>query len=203
MSKSDRPAWCVDAVLGHMRSGKSSFAYERLLRWGGGVFVTFRGVPPHFRPRPWTITDDDDDLQNVDYYLRTYRTLQIKATHGRLTRIIAALRGRDRINVVFDDSWVLLNQDQRTKADAVNALDTYLQECGQRYVCAQLTTHRAKKQLSTFIQDNANIYWVGPARKPSTVRDLCELSELPLGDEELGKMLWDNPARKAILLKGE
>jgi len=185
-----------------MRSGKSSLAYQRLLDWGGGVFITFRGVPAHFKKRPWTVNDDDKDLPHLDYFLRNDPLLQIRVTHGRLVEVIAAIRGRERFNVVFDDAYQLVTQDRRTRADATIDLDTYLSECGQRGCCAILTTHRAKLQLSTFIQENAALYWVGPARKPRTIADLYELSELPMNKDEFYHAVYRNPVRTAFALKG-
>lgn len=198
-----RPFWCLDVYLGHMRSGKSTLAYERLTGWGRGVYITFRGVPDHIKARPWTITDSDEDLRDLDYYLRNYPLLQIKVMRGRLVNVIEKLRGRERLNVVFDDVYQLVTQDRRTRADAAIALDTFLSEAGQRGVCVTMTTHKPKKQLTTFVQDNANLFWIGPARKPQTIKELYELSELPLTRVEFARAIYDNPIRHAFALRAK
>lgn len=170
---------------------------------GRGLFLTFRGVPPHLKQPPLIPTDTPTytSPQALAYYLARAPQYQVLIGSNFLD-VLASIRRFDDMTVCFDDLFVLMSGDKCGKLSFVRTqFDAYIKEVAQKRHRVFITTHRFKRELSTFVQENARLYYVGPCYRMDTLRDLVAVSNLNCVEGDIVTALCTNPPHHPFLVK--
>lgn len=119
---------------------------------------------------------------------------------SRFIEVLDSLRRFHNLTVVFDDVFIQMDGSGNLSR-ARNAFDSYVKECRQKQHRVIITTHRFRRELSTFVQENAALYYVGPCNREDTLRDLLGVSNINASVESIVSDLRNNPPRTAFLVK--